>query len=121
MPIQLAGHSMELISLQGQPYAMVIGGTGNLHRSSTSSETFLGNLNGAQIQWTEGPPLMIARYNHASALLQHQETTYIVVAGGGEIDDRLELDSVEIWKVTSTPSEWTAGKLFFVLISLQCI
>ena len=73
----------------------------------------------------QGPPLMTARSHHASALLQHQETTYIVVAGGwGDVGRGYgNLDSVEIWKVTSAPSEWKAGKLFyfFVLISLQCI
>ncbi len=125
MPIKhhyiIYGHSMELISLQGQPTAMVIGGsTLALSHSGASSKTFLGNLNGAQIQWTEGPPLMTARSAHASALLQHQETTYIVVAGG-DGQGLGYTDSVEILKITSTPSEWTAGKFFFVLISLQCI
>lgn len=102
MPIGLYYHSMEFISLQGQPYAMVIGGSPS--PGQASSKTFLGNLNGAQIQWTEGPPLMTERYKHASALLQHQETTFIVVACGWGGDR-----SVEILKLTSTPSEWKAG------------
>ena len=107
LPITLYGHSMELINIEGQPTAIVIGGRSS---SGPTSRTFLGNLNGAQIQWTDGPTLKTGRRYHASALLQLQDTTYIVVSGG-----RGGGRSVELMEVTSSQSEWkwTAGKLFF--------
>ena len=64
--------------------------------------------------------MQTGRFGHASALLQRQGTTFIVVAGGtqriasGRGDDYL--DSVELMEVTSTTSElkWKAGKLLFL-------
>ena len=55
--------------------------------------------------WIDGPSLLEARYQHASAILGH----HIVTVGG--YDGNNILSSVEILDLQSFPHQWTQGKL----------
>merc|ERR1711992_164164 len=80
-----------------------------------STKTWLGNLQQQpeqqSIQWTPGPDLETGRYWHASAVITEKTGDFVVVSGGYD-GPGSEVDSVEILKVTSEPSEtwkWETG------------
>ena len=103
LPMTLYGHSMVAINTS---MAMIIGGYSNGY----SDKTFYFNPMEQPFIWTDGPPLMQARYFHASALLGQ----YVVTAGGSGGGS-----SVEILDLNSSPHQWTQGKLFLFFL-IKC-
>ena len=97
LPIALFGHA--LINI-GNEKTMIIGGfTG----SSSSAQTFIYNNNHGN--WSYGPSLILARYEHAAGIVTDEVTheTHAIVTGGYSGG---YLKSTEILKGGS----WTLGE-----------
>ena len=106
LPISLYGHSMELIQSTTSKLVLIIGGESS---GDASAKTFYGNPLDSPINWTDGPDLMQARYDHASAIMNEGTSTSVIVSGGWQ-----GLSSVEILSITGSPQDWSwkQGKFY---------
>ena len=99
MPLPIELHSMVAINTTT---VMIMGGfspTGGC----LDNTYYYNPMDDKPSNWRDGPSLLEARYDHASAILGH----HIVTSGGWNG----WLSSVEILDLQSFPHQWTQGKL----------
>ena len=104
MPLALRGHT--IVNIEDDVFMLIGGQNSSEH---IFKETFL--LKIGTMEWTEGPPLNIARHDHTSGLITDQITqkkSVVVVGGinsGGQV-----LTSIEILPLpmpdTLTDGQW---------------
>jgi hypothetical protein len=105
LPLVLSFHC--LVSLN-ETIILLIGGKSN---EATISATFYYNIDFET--WTEGPPLITARFSHSCALFKsplHNHNDTVIVTGGYIIDindENIEQSSTEFLNLDS--NLWTSG------------
>ena len=96
LPFYIGHHSMILFD---ENTIFLIGGrqsegSGTERRIETSNKTWILNPKN-EFSICEGPPLKIGRRGHSCAIIKRDGKSYIVVAGGEDINNKI-LDSVEM-------------------------
>ena len=96
LPFYIGHHSMILFD---ENTIFLIGGrqsegSGPERRIETSNKTWILNPKN-EFSICEGPPLKIGRHGHSCAIIKRDGKSYIVVAGGEDINNKI-LDSVEM-------------------------
>ena len=88
---------------------MVIGG--NLgYKKYARKDTWFGHYNEDPWKWTQGPDLLLGRYNQGCALLTMKSVDYIVVVGGNyKFGQYGPLTTVAVEWMETTSTSWSKG------------